>query len=179
MGRGGGADRHPQISGGRCQCSAVGMGQGLDPHPTLRNALSQPSQHREGPQADVRAVSNPSTAFGMRIPPCDLLRHPHLLHLSATSVCSPHPHHPHPPSPSQLPLIPNITGALAKPPSSSQAPVSTFYLLCWPCPQRAASKERHKGRRNFPLGGSSQAGSRDAVPWLVSPTSTLRGSCAP
>lgn len=35
------------------------------------------------------------------------------------------------------------------------------------------------GRRNFPLGGYSQPGSRDAGPWLASPSSTLRGGCAP
>lgn len=34
------------------------------------------------------------------------------------------------------------------------------------------------GWGNFPLGGYSQPGSWDAVPWLASLTSTLRRSCA-
>lgn len=126
-------------------------------------------------------VSNPSSGFGMGIPPCDLLRHPQLLHLSVTSVCSP-PSPPPPPSPSQFPLIANIMEALAKPQAAARplsAPVISWVgRVLSELLRNKGRRTLPMGRRNFPLGGYSQPGSRDAVPWLVSPTSTLRGSCA-
>lgn len=119
----------------------------------------------------------------MEIPPCDLLRHPQLLRglrLSVTSLCRPPP--PPPPSPSQLPFIANIMEALAKPQVAAR-PLSAPIISCAghvlsELLQNKGRRTLPMGRRNFPLGGYSQPGSWDAVPWLVSPTSTLRGSCA-